>query len=249
MIRAILPALVLLSIGAIHLLGGSADSERAVQAQLSPARAAVLAAEISAKVESFTLREGESFVAGEVLVRFEDSLARAQVDRASASLNGAKSTLVANKRLQELNAIGQVELELSLAEVAKAEAELAYANAMLAKYQIIAPFSGRVAEQRVREQEFAQVGQALLEVIDDSVPHIEFLAPSSWLSWLRPGQQFEILIDETGSVYPASVQQLGAWVEPVSRSIKVRAVFTDADPAVIAGMSGVARFPLASSIQ
>ena len=60
-------------------------------------------------------------------------------------------------------------------------------------------------EQKVREQQYAQPGQALLEIIDDSVLELEFIVPSRWLAWLKPGHAFKVSIDEVGRSFPAKV--------------------------------------------
>jgi multidrug resistance efflux pump len=110
--------------------------------------------------------------------------------------------------------------------------------AVLGKCSIAAPFSGRVAEQKLREQQFAQAGQAILDIIDDSVLELEFLVPSRWLVWMKPGSGFQVRIDETGKSYPARIQRLGARVDPVSQSIKVNAVIDGKFTDLMAGMSG-----------
>jgi multidrug efflux pump subunit AcrA (membrane-fusion protein) len=95
-----------------------------------------------------------------------------------------------------------------------------------------------VAEQRVREQQYVQAGQPLLDIIDDSVLELEFLVPSRWLAWLRPGGLFQVTIDETGKTYPAKFTRIGARVDPVSQSVKVAAAVYGRFPELMAGMSG-----------
>jgi RND family efflux transporter MFP subunit len=209
-----------------------------VRAQLIARHSAVLAAEITAKVRVLHVAEGGAFEAGELLVSFDDALQRSQVDRAEAVFAAAQRTFTSNQRLHRLNSIGQIELDLSEAELAKAQAELSYAKVMLAKSSLIAPFAGRVAEQRVHEQEFVQIGQALIEIIDDATPEVDFIAPSKWLAWLRVGQPLEVTIEETGCVYRALVERIGARVDPISQSIKIVARVADPAPELMAGMSG-----------
>jgi RND family efflux transporter MFP subunit len=134
--------------------------------------------------------------------------------------------------------VGKVELDVSEAEVQKNQAEVATMATMLSKCSIAAPFSGRVAEQKVREQQYVQPGQAILDIIDDSVLEIEFLVPSKWLAWVKPGYAFQVNIDETRKSYPAKVQRIGARVDPVSQSVKLVAAITGHFPELIAGMSG-----------
>ena len=108
----------------------------------------------------------------------------------------------------------------------------------MSKCTVSAPFAGRVAEQKVREQQYVQPGQPLLEILDDSSLELEFIVPSRWLVWLKPGQAFHVAIDETGRTYPAKVQRIGARVDPVSQSVKLSAVVDGRFPELMAGMSG-----------
>lgn len=216
----------------------NALDKREIRAQLMPRRYTTLAAEIGAKVSRIGAAEGARFRAGETLVGFDCTLQQAQLNKAKAALIGAEKVWNANRRLSELNAVGKVELEVSEAEVAKAKAEVASNAAVIGKCTLAAPFAGRVAEQKVREQQYVQPGQALLEIIDDSVLELEFIVPSKWLAFLKPGYGFQVAIDETGKSYPAKVQRIGAKVDPVSQSIKLSAAIDGKFNELIAGMSG-----------
>jgi RND family efflux transporter MFP subunit len=211
---------------------------REIRAQLAPRRYTTLAAEIGAKVNRLPVPEGGRFHAGQTLVVFDCGLQRAQYEKAKATLAGSEKVFQANTRLAELNSIGKVELEVSAADAQKNRAEVAAMGTMLGKCSIPAPFSGRVAEQKVREQQYAQPGQPLLEIIDDSVLELEFIVPSRWLAWLKPGYAFKVGIDEVGKTFPARVQRIGARVDPVSQSVKLTATIDGHFPELIAGMSG-----------
>ncbi len=209
-----------------------------IRAQLMPRRYTTIAAEIGAKVSSLPVPEGGAFRAGQTLVQFDCSLQKAQLDKAQAELEGAEQTLQSNLRLEQLNSVGQLELDLSKSATNKARAEVGANKAVLAKCQVAAPFAGRVAEQKVREQQFVQPGQALLDILDDSVLELEFLVPSVWLRWLKVGGTFEVQIDETRKTYPARFTRIGARVDPVSQSVKVAAAIHGRFPELMAGMSG-----------
>jgi membrane fusion protein (multidrug efflux system) len=209
-----------------------------IRAQLMPRRYTTIAAEIGAKVSSLPVTEGGAFKAGQVLVQFDCSLQKAQLDKAEAELEGAEQTLKSNVRLAQLNSVGQLELDLSKSASNKAKAEVGANKAVLAKCQVNAPFSGRIADQKVREQQYVQPGQALLDILDDSVLELEFLVPSLWLRWLKVGGSFEVQIDETRKTYPARFTRIGARVDPVSQSVKVAAAIHGKFPELMAGMSG-----------
>ena len=212
-----------------------------IRAQLLPRRYTTIAAEIGAKVSRLPVSEGGAFRAGQLLVSFDCSLQQAQLQKAQAELSGAQQTHKTNERLAELNSVGQLELDLSKAALGKAKAEVGANQAVLSKCSIAAPYSGRVAEQKVREQQYVQPGQALLDILDDSVLELEFLVPSAWLGWLRVGSGFQVEIDETRKTYPAKFIRIGARVDPVSQSVKVAAAIDGRFPELIAGMSGRVR--------
>jgi len=216
----------------------SALDRREIRAQLAPRRYTTLAAEIGAKVSRLPLPEGAAFRHGQILIQFDCTLQQAQLDKANAALGGAEKIRDANRRLMELHSVGKVELETSEAEVMKARAEVAAYAAVIGKCAVVAPFAGRIAEQKVREQQYVQPGQALLEILDDSALELEFIAPSKWLVWLKPGAVFQVSIDETAKTYPAKVLRIGARVDPVSQSVKLTAVIDGRFKELIAGMSG-----------
>jgi RND family efflux transporter MFP subunit len=211
---------------------------REVRAQLMPKRYTTLAAEIGAKVNRMPVAEGARFRAGENLISFDCVVQHAQLDRAKAALAAVQTTWTANRRLNELHSVSQVELDVSAAEVAKAKAEVAINAAIVSKCVVAAPFAGKVAEQKVREQQYVQPGQPLLEILDDSALELEFIVPSKWLTWLKPDQSFQVAIDETGKTYPAKVKRIGAHVDPVSQSVKLSAVIDGKFAELMAGMSG-----------
>ena len=209
-----------------------------IRAQLSPRRYTTLGAELGAKVNRIAVGEGERFKAGQVLVTFDCSLQTAQLQRAKAALVAAERTHAANRRLAELNSVGKVELDNSEAELGKSRADVNLMSTTIGKCNLSAPFAGRVAEQRVREQQFVQAGQPVLDILDDSALELDFIIPSKWLVWLKPGATFKVRIDETGRDYPARITRLGARVDPVSQSLKAAAVIDGQFPDLMAGMSG-----------
>jgi multidrug resistance efflux pump len=120
----------------------------------------------------------------------------------------------------------------------KARADVEFLDVTLQKCILKAPYDGRLAEQKAREQQFVQAGQPLLEILDDSTLELEFIAPSRWLAWLKPGHAFEVRIEDTDTTYPAKLLRVAAKADPVSQSIKAVGVIDGQYPELIAGMSG-----------
>lgn len=209
-----------------------------LRAQLSPVRHAMLAAELGGKVSRVAVREGQAVEKGQLLLEFDCALQSAQLQKAHAQLAGARNTYKGSKRMAELNAIGSVELNNSRVEVDKANADVAYLKATIKRCTVDAPYAGVIGEKQVREQEFVQSGQPLLEILDNSALELEFIVPSRWLSWLVPGYAFNVQIEDTGSTYPVKLAYTAAKVDPLSQSIKAVAVVDGQFNELLPGMSG-----------
>ena len=212
---------------------------QAIRAQLSPVTYTTIAAELSARVYGIPFREGESFKKGQVIVTFDCKEQQAKLDRAGASLSVADLNYQTNGKLLALNSVGQVEYQNSFFEYQKAKAERDELVALVDHCVIYAPFNGRVAEQRIRAQQYAQAGQALLDILDSAALELEFVTPSQWSAWLTVGYKFQIRVEETGRSYPARVTRVAAKIDPVSQTIKVAAVVVGSYSELSPGMSGV----------
>lgn len=245
--RSFLSAGLFLAMVAADVAAGTAPAASAVlarheiRAQLVPARRTTLSAELNARVIAVRPEEGGSFQEGEELLELDGSYFRAQLRRAEADCAAARAALAANLQLERLNSVGGLEVEQSRAALARAEADAEAARVLLSRCRIAAPYAGRVAEKKVRHQEYVQAGQPLLEIIDDRHLELECIVPSRWLTWLRPGFEFEVLIDELGRVFPARLQRIGARVDPISQSVKVVGQIEGQFPELMAGMSGQIR--------
>lgn len=209
-----------------------------IRGQLTPRQYTTLSSEMSGQIERINTRVGERFKTGTVLVAFDCAIQRAQQARASAEVVKADKTVVINQRLVQLRSIGQLEVDISRAELDKARADLSMTDTAVSKCSVPAPFDGITVEQKARAFQFATPGQPLLDIIDTSALETELIVPSRWLAWLRPGFLFQMQIDETGKSYPVRVTRLGGRVDPVSQSIKVIGEITVEAPELMAGMSG-----------
>jgi RND family efflux transporter MFP subunit len=209
-----------------------------IRAKLSPVRYAFLSAEVAAKVEKLPFGEGARFRQGDKLIIFDAAVHRAQAEKARVLHASTVRVAEAYARLSEQGSVGRLELLAAQSRAAEAKADKELAEVMLSKCVIVAPFGGRVGELRVREQQYVQSGQPLVEVIDDSSLELEFIANSSALAWLRVGQKFAIKVDETGRSYDATLTRIGAKVDPVSQTIKLAASIAPGHKELLAGMSG-----------
>lgn len=213
-----------------------------IRARVTPRRETVLSAEIDGRLERITVREGERVEEGDLLFEVECSVQEAERERAAAALDMAESTAEVKARLARLKSISVLEHRVAEAEARQAAAELRLNDAVLAKCSVHAPFAGRVSARHADAFQHVAAGDPVLELVDDGQPGAEMIVPSRWLAWLRVGDPFSIVLDETQTAYPARISRIGARINPVSQSIKVFAEVDCPEGRVVPGMSGRAIF-------
>lgn len=210
-----------------------------IRAQLSAVTYNSVSSELSARIQELPFKEGQSFKEGQVLVVFDCATQQAQYQKTKAVLSIAKRNFETNKKLLALGSVGRIEYENSYSEYLKTKAENDELATVLARCNILAPYSGLIVEQKVRAQQYVQAGQPLLDILDKSSMELEFVAPSLWSPWLTEGYKFEIKLDETGKTYPAKITRVNGKIDPVSQTIKVAAVIDGEFKEIAPGMSGV----------
>lgn len=230
------PVLCLLSFGA-------QAQEPVIPVQLVAVNYTTLSAELPGKIDRITVKEGDRFKEGQLLVAFDCVIQRAQLDEAQAVVGAAEKSRSVHKRLLELNSVGTLEAEKSASDAVVAQAKLNSARAVTSKCGINAPFAGRVGEQKARAHQYIQVGQPILDILDDSTLEAEFIVPSVWLRNLKPGLAVQVAVDEVKKVYSAKITRIGAKVDAVSHSVKVVAEVKGDTPELIAGMTGRVQMP------
>ena len=227
------------------LLAGNA----AVASTLEPVRGvvksdqeAVLSVDLNARVTETPVKEGESFSKDDVLVKFDCRIQKAEARAARAAYAASESAHKNNVELQQHGAVGELEVNVSKAEMNQALANSEAISARTRDCEILAPYDGRVAELVINAFETSAPNQPLLKIVSSGEFEVQLIVPSSWLSWMKIGSPFDFTVDETGELLSASVWQIGAEVDAVSRTVPVVARFTSLPNQVLPGMSGTAQF-------
>ncbi|MCG2584463.1 efflux RND transporter periplasmic adaptor subunit [Massilia sp. TS11] len=221
----------------------SIDKDGRVRVQFLPAQQTVLSAEVAAKIARLTVKEGDRFGAGQVLVAFDCSLFQSQLAKAEAQLDAARQTLKVNQRLAELNSISKLEVEQAEAKVKELQAEASANKVVVSKCTITAPFSGRVAKVYADPFQYVQQGKPILDLVDNGRLELRLIVPSKWMAWLQKGSKFTVQVDELGREFPARVTRMGARIDPVSQTVSVAAEIEGNGGDLLPGMSGWANFP------
>ncbi|MEL6521935.1 MAG: HlyD family efflux transporter periplasmic adaptor subunit [Pseudomonadota bacterium] len=202
----------------------------------------LLSSQISGQVVTFPLRPGEAFAEGDLLAEIDCAVLRAEITAAEKSQAAAQARFDTIARLDRAGAAPKGELRVTQAQAEGAEAEAEALRQQERHCTITAPFDGRVVDLESAAYASVRSGDGLLTVLDDRNLEIELIVPSIWLKWLEPGSAFRFQIFETEQVMDLTVSRVGAAIDPVSRTIKIRASIPEVPAGVLAGMTGRAAF-------
>lgn len=211
-----------------------------IRVQLSAAQHTILSSELAGNISFLEKKEGDSFIKGETLIKFECSIHQARLNYALAAETASRQKYQIAKRLDKLKSISVVDLKQAQAEQQMAHSESQISKIMTKRCTIKAPFSGRVTTRNVQPNEYVAEGEELLNIYDDSAFEVELIIPSHWLTWLKIGAHFQINLEETEKKYPIQIIRIGSVIDPLSQSIKIFAKIPSANNYLLPGMSGIA---------
>ncbi|HYP85862.1 efflux RND transporter periplasmic adaptor subunit [Variovorax sp.] len=204
-----------------------------------------LSAQMAGKLGDFKASLGQKVPKGDLLVPLECAEQQARANITEAELAQARQNLAAKRSLRDLNAVGDLEVSMANTALQKAIGERRLAVTQASYCQVRAPFDARIAKVYAKPYQTVQAGAPLFDLVSDSALKVRLNVPSDMIRQVQPGQAFQVSILETGKTYPARVSAISARVDAVAQTVELEARLDKAYPDLIAGMSGVARFPAA----
>jgi RND family efflux transporter MFP subunit len=245
---AMAPAIVVAQNGATSRVAMPLDAAgQPVGVQVAARSTAVISAPMAGQLVEFPAADGDGIREGQLLARFNCAQQEAVLARAQAELTKRQDLLKTQQALKSLNVYSKAEYATAQNDVGVAKADMAVAQTAVDNCVIKAPFSGRVAATSVRNHQFVQAGAPLLDLVDERDLELEFIVPSPWLAWLKPGAAARVQISETGQRYLVNVTRISGKVDAASQTIKIYGRIEGDTGALLPGMSGTAQFAGAPS--
>lgn len=196
-----------------------------------------LSATVTDIVADINFLDGQYVNEGELLIRLEDGEEQAQL-RASQALRDERRNAAARaSQLQDRNLAARADVEDSQSRLRQAEADIQAIEARLSNYRLEAPFSGRVGFRNISVGTLVTPGMALVTLDKLDIMKLDFSVPEVFLGRLSPG----LMLNTATAAYPddvfsGEIATIGTRVDPVTRSVNVRAVLDNADGLLRPGM-------------
>lgn len=197
-------------------------------------------------VTAIRFQEGQVVKRGAILVEFDSAQARADLAAAEAALAESKSQYQRSQELVSTKVISQSQMDQLEATLKTNEAKVASARARLEDTIIRAPFNGRIGFRRISVGGLVNPGTVISTLDDSSVMKLDFTVPQSYMFGLQPGLQITAQIAGVpNKSFKGRITTLDSRVDPVTRSIIVRAEIPNADGTLKPGMFMTAKISTA----
>lgn len=204
---------------------------------LEPNEMAALTLTASDRVTAVYFDDGDRVKKGKTLLSLAQREQAALVESAEADLAQAEQDMARVEPLAKQGAVSTSELDMARRNVNAAAAQLRAVQSRQRDRVLVAPFDGVLGFRRVSVGSLVGPGDVVATLIDDSVMRLEFAVPSTFLRVLRPGLEIQASSDDLpGQVFNGTVDSIDNAIDPVTRSVRVRANVPNPSAILKAGM-------------
>ncbi len=192
---------------------------------------------VTSLVTRIAFREGQLVEEGDLLVELENQEIRAELAVAEASLSESRSQYERARQLADTQAISASSLEELLAAMQVAKAQVQAVRARLENTLVRAPFSGKVGLRHVSPGGLVNPGTVITTLDDVDPIKLEFSVPEAFLGVLR--EDLVVVARSPalqGREFAGRIDSIDTRLDPVSRSILVRAILQNEEDLLKPGM-------------
>jgi membrane fusion protein, multidrug efflux system len=216
-----------------------ATAQRQIQAigSLRSNESVILRPEIAGRVATIEFEEGKRVTKGQTLVRFDDTIERAELAQAEAQAALARTTYQRAAELERRGAGTQRALDEAQAQTRTSMSAVELRRARLDKLQLLAPFDGVAGLRRISVGDFIAVGQEIVNLEQIDPLKVDFRVPELFLPAVRVGQRVDVAVDaHPQRSFAGEVYAIDPAVDVAGRALVVRARIANADDALRPGL-------------
>jgi membrane fusion protein (multidrug efflux system) len=181
--------------------------------------------------------DGQRVAAGVLLVEMTSAEEHALLEEAQARLAEAQSQYDRVRSLVQQRSASESLLDERKRDLDTTRAVLVALESRLADRIIKAPFEGVLGLRNISRGALVEPGDVITTLDDDSLMKLDFTVPSVYLNALAPGLEIEARSRAHGErVFEGVVRGIESRVDPVTRSVQVRALIPNPDRTLKPGL-------------
>lgn len=189
------------------------------------------------RVQSLYFDDGQRVNKGQTLLSLAQREQRALVEAEEARVAEARQQLDRVNRLITSKAVSQSEVDQAQGNLDSMLAQLRAVQSRQKDRVLVAPFDGVLGFRQVSVGSFVQPGAVVARLVDDSEMNLEFAVPSIFLRLMGPGTEVTAKTDDLpGQTFTGTVSSVDNAIDPVTRTVMVRAKLPNPDRTLVSGM-------------
>lgn len=170
------------------------------------------------RIEQLPVYVGDRVAAGELLVKMDDRLLRAELNKLEATRKQAAQDYTRVQRLADRKLISTDELQRAETALRVAEAEESLLRTRLGYATISAPFAGEISERRVEPGDAVPKFAHLLTLVDPGSLYTEVAVSELLLPTLKSGDSVQLTIDALGDArHTGRIGRIHPTIDPATR--------------------------------
>ena len=200
--------------------------------------------EVSGRVVQLNVREGTFVGKGALLAKLYDGDLQAQLRKLEVQLKIAEQMEDRQEQLLKIQGISQQEYDLSLLQVNNLKADIDIVREAVRKTEVRAPFSGKLGLKNISQGAFVTSATIVTTISQVSQLKIQFNVPEKYGSQLKNGQAINFTVDGSTKNFTANIMAAEVKMDENTRSLAIRALVKNSDPALIPGVFAKVRIVL-----
>ena len=187
----------------------------------------VIKSELSGKITSLNIREGQSVSKGQLLFSINADEAQAAIRKQEYNIKLFRDQERRQRTLLDKEYISVQEYEQSNNQLLTARADLQALRATLAKAYVRAPFSGVLGLSTATLGTYVSPGTEITTLSRVRPVKIDFAVPGRFATNVRVGDVVSVVDETTNQKFDAKVYAIDPQIDPVSRTQPVRARYAN----------------------
>jgi len=191
--------------------------------------------EVSGRITAINFKEGTNVRKGDLLVQLNDTDFKAQIQKLIVQKKLQLTTKGRQDELLAINGISRQEYDVTLAQIASIDADIAFNEAQLRRLQIRAPFDGVIGLRNVSVGAVVSP-TSLITVIQQVHPlKLDFPLPEQYQGVVKNGDEVRFTVAGNTDTMKGKVIAIQPGADATTRTITMRAVVPNPNRILVPG--------------
>ncbi len=191
--------------------------------------------EVSGRIVSLNVREGQYVGSGAVLAKIYDGDLQAQLRKLQSQLNTARLNENRAAQLLKIQGISKEEYDGTLLNVRNIEADMAIIRTDISRTVVRTPFSGKMGLKGISPGAYVTPASVIATINQTSTLKLDFSVPEKYTSRIYNGQIVTFTTDGNDREYAARVAATESNINETNRSLTIRGIVNGGTAGLVPG--------------